>query len=65
MPAQQMRGGVTSWTGGRATCRARRPHLGADRRRPESYRKVRAYDRVIGRDADWRTEFAAELEAKW
>jgi len=32
---------------------------------PESYRKVRAYDRVIGRDADWRTEFAAELEAKW
>ena len=35
MPAQQMRGGVTSWTGigeGRRAA-TRRPHLGADRRR--------------------------------
>ncbi|HEY4439702.1 MAG TPA: hypothetical protein VGN14_04565, partial [Candidatus Elarobacter sp.] len=33
--------------------------------RPESYREVRAYDRVIARDRDWREEFGAELRAKW
>jgi phenylpropionate dioxygenase-like ring-hydroxylating dioxygenase large terminal subunit len=32
---------------------------------PDSYRGVRAYDRVIERDCDWRAEFAGELIAKW
>jgi nitrite reductase/ring-hydroxylating ferredoxin subunit len=32
---------------------------------PQSYRGVRAYDRVIERDRDWRDEFAGELIAKW
>jgi phthalate 4,5-dioxygenase len=32
---------------------------------PETYRGVRAYDRVIERDRSWREEFAEELLAKW
>ncbi|MEA2720938.1 MAG: phthalate 4,5-dioxygenase [Candidatus Eremiobacteraeota bacterium] len=32
---------------------------------PETYRGVRAYDRVIERDRSWRDEFAQELVAKW
>jgi phthalate 4,5-dioxygenase len=32
---------------------------------PDAYREVRAYDRVIPRDRDWRVEFATELRAKW
>ncbi|MFN2460671.1 MAG: Rieske 2Fe-2S domain-containing protein [Candidatus Velthaea sp.] len=32
---------------------------------PEDYRNVRAYDRVIERDREWRDEFAEELLAKW
>jgi phthalate 4,5-dioxygenase len=32
---------------------------------PDTYRGVRAYDRVIERDRSWREEFAEELLAKW
>jgi phthalate 4,5-dioxygenase len=32
---------------------------------PDTYRGVRAYDRVIDRDRSWRDEFADELLAKW
>ncbi|HEX3550761.1 MAG TPA: Rieske 2Fe-2S domain-containing protein [Candidatus Elarobacter sp.] len=32
---------------------------------PDTYRGVRAYDRVIERDRSWRDEFAPELVAKW
>jgi phthalate 4,5-dioxygenase len=32
---------------------------------PDTYRGVRAYDRVIERDRSWREEFADELVAKW
>jgi hypothetical protein len=32
---------------------------------PRTYRGVRAYDRVIERECNWRDEFAGELVAKW
>jgi phthalate 4,5-dioxygenase len=32
---------------------------------PETYRTIRAYDRVIPRDADWRQIMAEDIKAKW
>jgi phthalate 4,5-dioxygenase len=32
---------------------------------PETYRGVRAYDRVIPREADWKVAMAEDLKAKW
>ena len=33
--------------------------------KPDSYRTVRAYDRVIPKDADWKVAMADDLKAKW